>query len=320
MKQSIRLGRIAGIPTAMRWTVVVIGALITDMLAASVLSWVIPHQAARLYWAVAAGGAVLFVAALAAHEIAQAIVAKHCGIQVRSITLWTLGGITRMAGDPPMLRADLQIAIGGPATRLAAGSCWRRRGSGSHRVRPDGARRDPVALLSLTDIVQAVFNLLPGGPLDGGRVLRGLVWKRYGDWHRASRAAARSGQVLGTGLACSACGSCWAGGTGATVARAARRDAPHLSRSQAGASQAGRRPGEPSSTPRARGGQKHTNRPTATCSQAGTRWLRRRSSSETRARDPDVPERPLPGLFGLPACSLAHSRTREPASCLVPTL
>lgn len=100
MKQNIRLGRIAGIPIGMHWTVVVIVALITDLLAVGVLPSVIRHQPAGVYWTVAAAGAVLFVAALAAHEIAHAIVARRWGVQIRSITLWALGGITALDGNP----------------------------------------------------------------------------------------------------------------------------------------------------------------------------------------------------------------------------
>ena len=121
MRQSVRLGRIAGIPIGMHWTVVVIAALITDMLAAGWLPAVIPHESAGLYWAVAVAGAVLFIAALAAHEIAHAIVARRYGVQVRSITLWALGGIAELEGEPPTARADVRIAIAGPATSLAAG-------------------------------------------------------------------------------------------------------------------------------------------------------------------------------------------------------
>jgi Zn-dependent protease len=201
MKQSIRLGRVAGIPVGMQWTVAVIVALITGMLAGSVLPSVIPHQPAGLYWAAALAGSVLFVAALAAHEIAHAIVARHRGVKVRSITLRMLGGITELEGDPPTAAADLQIAIAGPATSLAAGIVL---GGAAVLARSlDGPAVFTAALawLSLMNVTLAVFNLLPGAPLDGGRILRGLLWKRYGDRQRASRAAARSGQVLGTGIA-----------------------------------------------------------------------------------------------------------------------
>jgi Zn-dependent protease len=200
MKQSIRLGRIAGIPIGMHWTVVVIVVLITDILGASVLPAVMPHQSAALYWMVAAAGSVLFVASLAAHEIAHAIVARHWGVGVRSVTLWMLGGIAELEGEPPTARADLQIAIAGPATSLAAGVVFGGAASLARSVHSPGVFTAALSWLALMNVLLAVFNLLPGAPLDGGRILRGLLWKHYGDRQRASPAAARAGQVLGTGM------------------------------------------------------------------------------------------------------------------------
>ena len=200
MKQSIRLGRIAGIPIGMHWSVLVIAALVTDMLAASVLPSVIRHEPAGLYWTVAAAGSVLFVAALAAHEIAHAIVARHFGVQVRSITLWALGGIAELEGNPPTPRADLQIAIAGPATSLAAGIIFGGTAALARYLHGPAVVTAALAWLALINVVLAVFNLLPGAPLDGGRILRGLLWKRYDDRQRASLAAARAGQVLGVGI------------------------------------------------------------------------------------------------------------------------
>jgi len=199
MRQSIRLGRIAGIPIGMHWTVVVIAALITDMLL-GVLPTAIPHQSAGLYWAVAVAGSVLFIAALAAHEIAHAIVARRCGVQVRSVTLWALGGIAELEGEPPTARADLQIAIAGPVTSLAAGLVFGGAAILDRSWHGPAVVTAMLAWLSMMNVALAVFNLLPGAPLDGGRILRGLLWKWYGDRQRASRAAARSGQVLGIGI------------------------------------------------------------------------------------------------------------------------
>ena len=200
MRQSVRLGRIAGIPIGMHWTVVVIAVLITDMLAAGWLPAVIPHESAGLYWAVAVAGAVLFIVALAAHEIAHAIVARRYGVQVRSITLWALGGIAELEGEPPTARADVRIAIAGPATSLAAGIVFGGAAILDRSCHGPAVVTAMLAWLSMMNVALAAFNLLPGAPLDGGRILRGLLWKRYGDRQRASRAAARSGQVLGIGI------------------------------------------------------------------------------------------------------------------------
>ena len=197
MKQSIRLGRIAGVPVGVHWSVLVIVALIGGILGASVLPAMVPHQPAVAYWAVAVPGALLFVAALLAHELAHAVVARRKGVPVRSITLWALGGVAELGGDPPTARADLQIAVAGPATSLAAGLVF---GGLWAIVRvADGPALLSAALfwLAVMNGLLAVFNLLPGAPLDGGRILRAALWFRYRDRTRAARAAANAGRVVG---------------------------------------------------------------------------------------------------------------------------
>ena len=197
MRQSIRLGRVAGVPIGMHWSVIVIFALITDILADSVLPALIPHLATGLYWTVAAAGAVLFVAALGAHEIAHAVVARRLGVGVRSVTLWMLGGVAELAGDPPTASADLKIAIAGPATSFAASVLFGGAALAARSEHGPAVITAALGWLALMNMALALFNLLPGAPLDGGRILRGLLWKHYGDRQRASRAAGRSGQVLG---------------------------------------------------------------------------------------------------------------------------
>ena len=197
MKQSMRLGRIAGVPVGAHWSVLVIVALIGGILGASVLPDMVPHQPVVAYWAVAIPGALLFVAALLAHELAHAVVARRKGVPVRSITLWALGGVAELGGDPPTARADLQIAVAGPATSLAAGLVF---GGLWAVVRvADGPVLLSAALfwLAVMNGLLAVFNLLPGAPLDGGRILRAVLWFRYRDRTRAARAAANAGRVVG---------------------------------------------------------------------------------------------------------------------------
>ena len=197
MKQSIRLGRIAGVPVGVHWSVFVIVALIGGILGASVLPGMVPHQAAVAYWAVAVPGALFFVAALLAHELAHAVVARRKGVPVKSITLWALGGVAELGGDPPTARADLQIAVAGPATSLAAAAVFG--GVWAIVWAAGGPALLSAALfwLAVMNGLLAVFNLLPGAPLDGGRILRAILWLRYHDRARAARAAANAGRVVG---------------------------------------------------------------------------------------------------------------------------
>ena len=135
--------------------------------------------------------------ALLAHELAHAVVARHYGMHVQRITLWMLGGMTSLEGEPPSPRADAFVAGAGPLTSLLAGGI-----SALLAWSVGGAGLVGAALVWLAgiNIVLAVFNLLPGTPLDGGRLLRALLWWRYHDRERAEVGAARAGQALGIAL------------------------------------------------------------------------------------------------------------------------
>jgi Zn-dependent protease len=200
MKQNVRLGRVAGIPVGANWSVAVILVIITEMLAVGILPAAFPHRPGAVYWSVAVVAAVLFLASLLAHELAHAVVARRYGIGVRSITLWMLGGMAELEGDPPSAAADLLIALAGPAASLAAGGIFLSAGAVIGY-----AGGPPVAVaaaiwLAVMNGVLAVFNLLPGAPLDGGRVLRAVLWRRYRDRRRAERGAARAGRFLGAAI------------------------------------------------------------------------------------------------------------------------
>lgn len=137
MKQNVRLGRVAGIPVGANWSVAVILVIIAEILAVSVLPAAVPHRPAAVYWLVAVVAAALFLACLLAHELAHAVVARRCGVGVRSITLWMLGGMAELEGDPPGAAADLRIALAGP------GRAWRPAGCSWPRARCSGTRGGP---------------------------------------------------------------------------------------------------------------------------------------------------------------------------------
>jgi Zn-dependent protease len=200
VKQTVRLGRVAGIPVGVHWSVAVILAIIAELLAVTVLPGAFPHQSAGLYWAVAGIAAVLFLASLLAHELAHALVARRNGVGVRSITLWMLGGMAELDADPASAGADLRIALAGPAASLAAGLALFGAAAGIGAAGGPGVAVAAATWLAVMNGILAVFNLLPGAPLDGGRVLRAVLWRHYGDRERAERGAARAGRVLGAAL------------------------------------------------------------------------------------------------------------------------
>ena len=200
MRQDIRLCRVAGIPVGANWTVVVVLVLLAWLLGCSVLPGAVPHQPVAAYWIVACATAVLFLASLLGHELSHALVARRTGLTVRAITLWMLGGITEFEGEPHDSASDFQIAVAGPAVSLAGGGVFL--GAAMAVRYADGPAVVTAALvwLAFMNGLLAVFNMLPGAPLDGGRVVQAVLWRRYRDRCRAEIAAARAGQVLGTAI------------------------------------------------------------------------------------------------------------------------
>lgn len=204
MKPTVRLGRVAGIPLAAHWSALVIPVLVADLLGSTILPETVKHASRTEYWATAALVAFLFLLSLVAHEVAHALTARRQGLQVNGITLWMLGGVTSIDGDPKTPRADLEIAVVGPATSLACGAVAAGVALVLHLLDLSPVVVAGATWLAITNGLLAVFNMLPGAPLDGGRVLRAVLWRRSGDRLRAEEAAARTGR--GTGIALVAVG------------------------------------------------------------------------------------------------------------------
>jgi Zn-dependent protease len=200
MRQTLRLGRVAGIPVGAHWSALAIVILLAWTLADAVLPSVVPGHTQGVYWSVAVLGAFALLGCLLLHEMAHALVAQHYGMSVRRVTLWLLGGVAELEGDPPSARADLAVAAAGPAASLAAGAASGLLAALSGALGLPGLVSGTLAWLAVVNVVLAVFNLLPGAPLDGGRVLRALLWRHFGDRRRAALVATRSGHVVGLAL------------------------------------------------------------------------------------------------------------------------
>ncbi|GAA0815659.1 site-2 protease family protein [Spirilliplanes yamanashiensis] len=197
MRQTIRFGRVAGIPIGVHWSVFVILVLLTEGLAAGVLPDGAPGHGAVAYWVTAAFVAAAFLAALLGHELAHSLAARHYRVGVRQITLWLLGGVSELDGDPPHPRAALVIAGAGPAASLVAAGVFAAGATLAAATGVPALARVALAWLALVNLVLAAFNLLPGAPLDGGRVLAAVVWWIRGDRAQALRAAGTAGTVVG---------------------------------------------------------------------------------------------------------------------------
>lgn len=197
MKATIKLGRIGGVEVGANWTVLVIVALAAWALAAGALPELVEGQSDLAYATAGLAGALGLMLSILVHELSHAVVARHDGVPVERITLWMLGGVAELGGHARTPQSELRIAIAGPLTSLAVGAVSIVAAAVSAVA---GLPELVVAVLSwlgLVNIVLAVFNLLPGAPLDGGRVLSAILWRRSGDEYLARWRSARAGGVLG---------------------------------------------------------------------------------------------------------------------------
>jgi Zn-dependent protease/predicted transcriptional regulator len=197
VKETVPLGRIAGVRVGLHWSVLVIIGLVTVMLAAGRFPQAHPGRPDWEYWGLALLAAVVFLASLLAHELAHAIVARRNGVEVDGITLWMLGGVARLHSEARTPAAELRIAAVGPLTSAAAGGLFTGLALWLDALHASGVVVEAVAWLAAINIVLAVFNALPAAPLDGGRLLRAFIWHRTGDRLRATRGAASAGRMLG---------------------------------------------------------------------------------------------------------------------------
>lgn len=197
MTASFHLGRIAGIRVGVHWSVLVIFALIAWGLAASRFPAAYPQYSNGAYVAAAVLTAAVFFASLLAHEISHALVARRNGLGVEDITLWLFGGVARLSGEARNPGAELRIAGVGPLVSLLLGVVFLGVAALLRNAGYDGLTLAGFAWLGGINIALAVFNVIPAAPLDGGRLLRSIIWWRTGDRLKATRWSSRAGQFFG---------------------------------------------------------------------------------------------------------------------------
>lgn len=194
MKGTFRLGKIAGLEIGVHYTWLLAFALITWTLADGFYPQAFPGWSAVTYWVIGAIAAILLFISVLVHEMAHSLVAQSRGLPVGGITLFIFGGVSSLNAEPRSAGEEFVVAVVGPATSIALAVLF------GLAYLPFSAKDSPVtailAYLALVNGMLGLFNLLPGFPLDGGRVLRAAVWGITHSLSKATRIAAGAGQIL----------------------------------------------------------------------------------------------------------------------------
>ena len=194
--KSFRIARIAGIPVGVSPWWLVIVALFTWVLGESYFPEVIHGIAPATSYALGLLSVLLLFVSILAHEFGHALVARRYGIEIEEIDLWLLGGVSRMRGEAHRPQDELRYAIAGPAVTAVIAACFAAAALALPPTAP-AVLRALVEYQAYVNIAILVLNLLPAFPLDGGRVLRALLWQRSGRLGPATETAVRVGRGFG---------------------------------------------------------------------------------------------------------------------------
>ncbi|HTT32501.1 MAG TPA: site-2 protease family protein [Methylomirabilota bacterium] len=192
-RSAFRIGRVFGIPIYLDASWLLIFGLITFQLSVVVFPGMHPKWTTAEYWFVGILTSVLFFASVLFHEMSHSVVALHYKIPVQSITLFLFGGIARIAREPANPIQEFNIAIAGPLASFFLSAMF----GGMMLLFPTEEMLGALAgYLALTNLVLGAFNLVPGFPLDGGRIFRAIVWGLTKNLTRATLIAAGSGRLI----------------------------------------------------------------------------------------------------------------------------
>jgi Zn-dependent protease/CBS domain-containing protein len=194
MPGSFRIGKIAGIEIDVNVSWIVILVLLTVSLATGWFPQLYPGWSTATYWITGFIASLLLFVSVLLHELAHSVVARKRGLPVKNITLFIFGGVSNIEREPTSPGIEFQMAFVGPLTSLIIGIvCFLLqlplRGSNS-------PLEGILFYLAVTNVLLGLFNLIPGFPLDGGRVLHSIIWKITGSMRQATRVATITGQVI----------------------------------------------------------------------------------------------------------------------------
>lgn len=193
LTRSIPLGRILGIPIGLDYSWFLVFALVSWSLAGSYFPEQYPGWSTGLYWTIGLATSLLFFACVLLHEFGHSVIALRNGIPVRSITLFIFGGVAQIGREPGSPGVEFRVAIAGPIVSFALAGLFGALGGLGASLAPLAALATYLAYINAS---LAVFNLIPGFPLDGGRVFRAIVWRVTHSFRRATEIAGGAGHFF----------------------------------------------------------------------------------------------------------------------------
>jgi Zn-dependent protease/predicted transcriptional regulator len=193
--KGLQLLRVRGIPVLIDYSWFVIFFLVMFTMAESYFPREQSHYSTRQYWVMGAVAAVLLFASVLVHELAHAFVAVKKGIRVLSIRLFIFGGLAQVSSEPQTGKHEFLIALAGPAASMALAFFFAAV-FGASMLSGSGAVSAVAWYLAGANLLLAVFNMIPGFPLDGGRILRAILWDRWDDMARATKVVSRFGNAF----------------------------------------------------------------------------------------------------------------------------
>lgn len=196
----IKLFKLLGFEVNLDLSWIIIAVLVTWSLAAGLFPYLYPGLPRETYWTMGAVGALGLFISIVAHEFCHSLVARKFGMPMKGITLFIFGGVAEMGDEPPTAKAEFSMAIVGPISSLAIAGIFYliyRTGEANGWSTPING---VIYYIAYINAILAGFNLLPAFPLDGGRVLRSILWGVKGNLRWATRVSSSIGAAFGIGL------------------------------------------------------------------------------------------------------------------------
>lgn len=193
----IKLGKILGFEISLDWSWLFIFALVVYTLASGFFPAGLKGYSTGVYWLMGFAAAILLFGSVLVHELSHSVVSRRYGNQVKGITLFLFGGVSQTSDEPKSAKEEFWMAIAGPVTSFVLAAAFYILGDLGRVLGTSEIVTAVFSYLAIINFILAVFNLVPGFPLDGGRVLRAGIWSATGDLKLATRYASYAGQFFG---------------------------------------------------------------------------------------------------------------------------